>query len=88
MSLLFLAHSHLSLCSLFLQINDSQLEKAPKLYPHNPPTTKEGFYYRQLFEKHYPGRSEWIPFYWMPRWIKATDPSARTLSIYKPDKDQ
>ncbi|KAL1255733.1 hypothetical protein QQF64_013794 [Cirrhinus molitorella] len=42
----------------------------------------------QIFEKYYPGRSEWIPHYWMPRWIKATDPSARTLSIYKPDKDQ
>ncbi|XP_036421881.1 asparagine synthetase [glutamine-hydrolyzing]-like [Colossoma macropomum] len=70
------------------EVNDSQLEKAPKLYPHNTPTTKEGFYYRQLFEKHYPGRSGWIPHYWMPRWIKATDPSARTLSIYKTDKDQ
>ncbi|KAL7829988.1 hypothetical protein SRHO_G00311150 [Serrasalmus rhombeus] len=70
------------------EINDSQLEKAAKLYPHNTPTTKEGFYYRQVFEKHYPGRSEWISHYWMPRWIKATDPSARTLSIYKPDKDE
>ncbi|KAL7830165.1 hypothetical protein SRHO_G00312920 [Serrasalmus rhombeus] len=70
------------------EVNDSQLEKAAKLYPHNTPTTKEGYYYRQVFEKHYPGRSDWISHYWMPRWIKATDPSARTLSIYKPDKDQ
>ncbi|KAL7829243.1 hypothetical protein AOLI_G00301280 [Acnodon oligacanthus] len=70
------------------EINDSQLEKAAKLYPHNTPATKEGFYYRQVFEKHYPGRSEWISHYWMPRWIKAADPSARTLSIYKPDKDE
>ncbi|XP_036421825.1 asparagine synthetase [glutamine-hydrolyzing]-like [Colossoma macropomum] len=70
------------------EINDSQLEKAAKLYPHNTPTTKEGFYFRQVFEKHYPGRSKWISHYWMPRWIKATDPSARTLSIYKPDKDE
>uniref|UniRef100_A0AAY5ENR3 Asparagine synthetase [glutamine-hydrolyzing] n=1 Tax=Electrophorus electricus TaxID=8005 RepID=A0AAY5ENR3_ELEEL len=70
------------------QVNDSELEEAPNLFPYNPPTTKEGFFFRQIFEKHYPGRSKWISHYWMPRWIKATDPSARTLSIYKPDKDQ
>ncbi|KAI7798430.1 asparagine synthetase [glutamine-hydrolyzing] isoform X2 [Triplophysa rosa] len=68
-------------------INESQLENGPKRFPFNPPTTKEGFYIRQTFEKMYPNHSEWIPHYWMPRWIEATDPSARTLSIYKPDKD-
>ncbi|KAI2654542.1 Asparagine synthetase [glutamine-hydrolyzing] [Labeo rohita] len=71
-----------------IEVTDSQLEKAAKLFPFNPPTTKEGFYIRQVFEKMYPGRCEWTPHYWIPRWIKATDPSARTLSIYKPDKDQ
>uniref|UniRef100_A0A672KY86 Asparagine synthetase [glutamine-hydrolyzing] n=1 Tax=Sinocyclocheilus grahami TaxID=75366 RepID=A0A672KY86_SINGR len=70
------------------EVNDSQLEKASVQFPSNPPTTKEGFFIRQIFEKHYPGRCEWTPHYWMPRWIKATDPSARTLSIYKPNKDQ
>uniref|UniRef100_A0A8C1JXB2 Asparagine synthetase [glutamine-hydrolyzing] n=1 Tax=Cyprinus carpio TaxID=7962 RepID=A0A8C1JXB2_CYPCA len=70
------------------EVNDSQLENASDLFPFNPPKTKEGFFIRQIFEKHYPGRCEWTPHYWMPRWIKATDPSARTLSIYKPDKDQ
>nr|AAH52127.1 Asparagine synthetase [Danio rerio] len=70
------------------ELNDSQLENANKLYHINPPTTKEGLFIRQIFEKHYPGQGEWTPHYWMPRWIKATDPSARTLSIYKPDKEQ
>ncbi|MCI4395365.1 hypothetical protein PGIGA_G00179440 [Pangasianodon gigas] len=70
------------------EVNDTELEKAATLFPYNPPATKEGFFFRQIFEKLYPGRSEWTPHYWMPRWIKATDPSARTLSIYKPDKDQ
>uniref|UniRef100_A0A3B1JDS9 Asparagine synthetase [glutamine-hydrolyzing] n=1 Tax=Astyanax mexicanus TaxID=7994 RepID=A0A3B1JDS9_ASTMX len=70
------------------KINDSQLQKAKKQFPYNPPTTKEGLFIRQLFEKHYPGCCEWTTHYWMPRWIKATDPSARTLSIYKPEKDQ
>uniref|UniRef100_UPI003AAA6CB5 asparagine synthetase [glutamine-hydrolyzing]-like n=1 Tax=Centroberyx gerrardi TaxID=166262 RepID=UPI003AAA6CB5 len=69
-------------------VNDFQLEKAQKTFPHNPPPTKEAYYFRQVFEKHYPGRAEWLPHYWMPRWISATDPSAQTLSIYKPDKNQ
>lgn len=70
------------------EVSDSQLETAAKLFPINPPTTKEGFYIRQIFDKSYPSRCEWTPHYWMPQWIDATDPSARTLSIYKPDKDQ
>lgn len=69
-----------------LKVNDTQLENATKTFPYNPPHTKEAFYYRQVFEKHFPRRAEWLSHYWMPRWIKATDPSARTLSIYKPDK--
>ncbi|XP_064839450.1 asparagine synthetase [glutamine-hydrolyzing]-like isoform X1 [Oncorhynchus masou masou] len=70
------------------EVNDYDLEKAPKTFPFLPPRTKEAYFYRQVFEKRYPGQAEWLSHYWMPRWINATDPSARTLSIYKPDKDQ
>ncbi len=70
------------------QVNDDQMEKAHKTFPHNPPRTKEAYYFRQVFEKLFPGRAKWLSHYWMPRWITATDPSARTLSIYKSEKDQ
>lgn len=33
-------------------------------------------YYRNIFETFYPGRNI-IPYKWMPKWINATDPSAR-----------
>lgn len=65
------------------QVTDAELEVAEKLYPHNTPRTKEAFYYRRVFESHYPGRSALIPYFWMPKWINATDPSARTLKHYK-----
>ncbi|CAH1788715.1 unnamed protein product [Owenia fusiformis] len=65
------------------QVNDDQLELAPKVFPFNPPRTKEAYYYRQIFEKHFPGKASWVPYYWMPRWSDATDPSARTLKHYK-----
>lgn len=66
-----------------LQVDDLLLEKAAEKFPFNPPKTKEGYYYRQIFEKQYPGRADWLSHYWMPRWIEATDPSARTLKHYK-----
>lgn len=48
------------------------------------PHTKEAFYYHQVFDEFYPNQYHTIPYYWMPKWIEgATDPSARTLSIYK-----
>lgn len=65
------------------QINDSELESSASQYQHNTPTSKEGLYYRRLFEKFYSGQGDWIPYYWMPKWISATDPSARTLKHYK-----
>jgi asparagine synthase (glutamine-hydrolysing) len=49
-------------------------------YNHNPPTTKEQKYYRYLFEKYYKGAENIIPFFWMPKYVNATDASARTLT--------
>ncbi|KAM5158327.1 asparagine synthetase [glutamine-hydrolyzing] [Mantella aurantiaca] len=65
------------------QVDDIMLEKAAEKYPFNPPKTKEAYFYRQIFEKYYPGRANWLTHYWMPRWTHATDPSARTLTHYK-----
>lgn len=50
------------------------------------PKTAETFYYRDLFTQKYKGdlSKAAVPFFWMPRWIEgATDPSARTLAVYK-----
>lgn len=67
------------------QVDDLTLEKSAEKFPFNSPKTKEGYFYRQIFEKYYPGRADWLTHYWMPRWIRATDPSARTLTHYKSD---
>ena len=42
----------------------------------------ESGFYKQEFFKHYSGREDIIPYYWMPRFVEATDASARTLDIY------
>jgi len=46
------------------------------------PMTKEQKYYRSLFNKMYPHSKECIPFYWMPKYVNATDSSARSLEMY------
>ena len=50
---------------------------------HNYPQTKEQQYYRYLFETKYYGCAKVIDYFWMPKFVEATDSSARTLKIYK-----
>ena len=51
-------------------------------YLNNEPVTLEQKYYRMIFEKYYPNMGNSIPYFWMPKYVNATDSSARTLSIY------
>lgn len=52
------------------------------VYNHNPPETIEQLYYRTIFENNYKEQAHLIPYFWMPKYIDATDSSARTLEIY------
>jgi asparagine synthase (glutamine-hydrolysing) len=47
-------------------------------------TTAEKIYYRQIFDQLYGAKNAEVnvPYFWMPRWSTATDPSARTLAVY------
>ncbi|MGA1048503.1 MAG: asparagine synthase-related protein, partial [Minisyncoccia bacterium] len=71
------------------QIIQEHMVKTVNLYSdsslqtHLPPQTHEQIYYRTIFEEHYAGLGHIIPYFWMPKYVKATDSSARTLSIYK-----
>jgi asparagine synthase (glutamine-hydrolysing) len=49
---------------------------------HNEPKTLEQQYYRMIFESYYPRMGNVVPYFWMPRFVQATDASARTLEIY------
>lgn len=62
------------------KVGDIDIAKCP--WTLNPPKTAEQYYYRSIFEEAYPGRGSVIPYMWMPKYVKATDASARTLSIY------
>lgn len=55
---------------------------------HLPANTVEQKYYRYLFEKHFPRCDHIVPDFWLPRFVEANDPSARTLDIYARVVDQ
>jgi asparagine synthase (glutamine-hydrolysing) len=71
------------------EISEEDLENAQKEYSENPPPTREALYYRRVFERFYPGKSNLTPHYWMPRWVNLQrwDPSATVLDCHQGDLD-
>jgi len=66
-------------------ITDSQFQQACQYYQQQNsvvPIHKEALYYRQIYEKYFGSQLNLIPYYWMPQWSNAKDPSARTISKY------
>jgi asparagine synthase (glutamine-hydrolysing) len=48
-----------------------------------PSIETEKYYYKKLFDKYFPNCSHILPYFWMPKYTNATDPSARTLAFYE-----
>ena len=57
-------------------LNNINIEKK------NYPKTLEQSYYFELYNKDYNGTNDLMKYYWMPKYVNATDASARTLKIY------
>ncbi|KAI8851206.1 putative asparagine synthetase [Chytridium lagenaria] len=66
-------------------ISDEDFARAAVFFPHDTPTTKEAFWYRRIFEKHYPQRAclesvvRWIP---RKDWGCSEDPSGRAQAAH------
>ncbi|MDQ3232599.1 MAG: hypothetical protein M3Q07_12330, partial [Pseudobdellovibrionaceae bacterium] len=67
-------------------ISSTEVTLASREFPLHTPFTKEALLYRRIFEKHYPGRADHVPGFWMPNanWegCAVNDPSARVLKNY------
>jgi asparagine synthase (glutamine-hydrolysing) len=50
--------------------------------PYNPSIELEKRYYKEIFDKEFPNCTHILPYFWMPKYTNATDPSARTLEVY------
>jgi len=61
-------------------------ESKQKLY--KPEINTEKKYYKSIFEEKFGDCSKIIPYYWMPKYTIASDPSARTLNFYSEKEKQ
>lgn len=76
------------------QVSDRELAAAAKRFPHHPPQTKEAYWYRSLFERHFPtpAAAETVPggksiacsspaaIAWDAAFANAADPSGRAVA--------
>ena len=61
----------------------SKIDPSIKL---EPSIELEKKYYREIFDKDFPNCQHILPYFWMPKYTNASDPSARTLDIYDKNK--
>ncbi|CAG0979093.1 asparagine synthase (glutamine-hydrolysing) [Gammaproteobacteria bacterium] len=75
-------------------VSDRELAAAASRFPHNPPATKEAYFYRSIFERHFPGEacaatvpggksiacSSPAALEWDPAFANAADPSGRAVA--------
>lgn len=65
------------------QVSDEDFLKAEELFPYNTPTTKEAFFYRTIFHKHFPQESAAKTVRkWIPKWQTNQDPSGRANAAH------
>lgn len=79
------------------QISDKQLQAAPCRFPHNPPSSKEAWLYRNIFEQLFPtaGAAESVPggpsvacssataIEWDNSFRTMNDPSGRAVGVHQ-----
>jgi asparagine synthase (glutamine-hydrolysing) len=63
----------------FIAINYNE---STGLETYKPCIELEKEYYKTIFEKEFPNCQHILPYFWMPKYTNATDPSARTLDFY------
>lgn len=66
--------------STILKLENYYEENIIDKYPIGIETEK--MYYKGLFDSYYPHCDKVVPYFWMPRYSNASDPSARTLDLY------
>ena len=77
-------------------VSDDNLANARRKFPIQPPTTKEGYYYREIFDEMYPTNeaaltveagpsiacSSPVAFRWSKEFEKMDDPSGRAVAVH------
>ena len=65
------------------ELQRKYIENDVYYFPYEANIETEKKYYKRIFDKEFPNCSHILPYFWMPKYTNATDPSARTLELYK-----
>lgn len=64
-------------------VSDEEFQSNSGKYVFNAPKTKEGYYFRKVFDENYANCEHFTPYIWLPKWCgDVVDPSARVLNFY------
>jgi len=65
------------------QVSDKEMAGAAEKYPINTPSTKEAYFYREIFHSHFPQDTAALTVKkWIPKWQTNEDPSGRANAAH------
>ncbi|KAJ4414778.1 asparagine synthetase [Neurospora sp. IMI 360204] len=70
-----------------LQVTDEMMKNPKPEWGNDIPDTKEAYWYRCMFDEHFPPSCASTVMRWTPKWVKQTDPSGRAISIHQAKYD-
>ncbi|KAL2019705.1 hypothetical protein VTK56DRAFT_9242 [Thermocarpiscus australiensis] len=64
-------------------VTDEMMKNPKPEWGDDIPDTKEAYWYRLMFDEHFPPSCASTVMRWTPKWSKQTDPSGRAIAIHK-----
>ncbi|KAF3038900.1 asparagine synthetase [Didymella keratinophila] len=65
------------------QVTDEQFKNPKPEWGNDIPDTKEAYWYRCMFDEHFPPSCASTVMRWTPTWSKQTDPSGRAIGVHE-----
>jgi len=70
-----------------LQVTDEMMKNPRPEWGDDVPDSKEAYWYRTMFDDHFPPHCASTVMRWTPKWSNSTDPSGRAISIHNQKYD-
>ncbi|XDG04108.1 hypothetical protein ABKA04_003723 [Annulohypoxylon sp. FPYF3050] len=71
-----------------LHVTDEMMKNPKPEWGTDIPDTKEAYWYRMMFDEHFPPHCASTVMRWTPTWSKQTDPSGRAISTHVAKYDE
>ncbi|KAK1492556.1 asparagine synthetase [Colletotrichum cuscutae] len=66
-----------------LHVTDEMMKNPKPEWGSDIPDTKEAYWYRLMFDEHFPPHCASTVMRWTPTWSKQTDPSGRAIAVHE-----